>query len=71
MTCPDCSTAAVQQWHGFAAGCKGCVARAVARGPNFHASRVQGSLTRPYLDELLRTGLTHEEVRKAQEVDAT
>lgn len=70
MTCADCKAAAERPWHGFTKGCAGCHARAVSRGPNFHASRQQGSLTREYIDELLRFGLDHAQVRQAVDSDA-
>lgn len=31
MTCPDCTRAQAEPWPGHSAGCKGCVARGLAR----------------------------------------
>lgn len=63
--CTDCTHAAMGPWHGFSAGCQGCAARAVARGPNFSASRKLGNQTRRYRDELAMLGVTHEQVQSA------
>jgi hypothetical protein len=68
--CFDCHAALIGPAHGFTNGCTGCEARAVSRGPHFHASQQQGSLTREYIDELAKFNLTHAEVRQAAERDA-
>lgn len=68
--CKDCLKAAVVEWHGFSAGCQGCAARAVSRGPNYRASRTAGSLTPRYREELALLGVTHDEVKAARAADA-
>lgn len=49
MTCPACAIAAhnpdTPHQH---AGCKGCAVRALAQGPAFHRSGLDGSLAAPY-----------------------
>lgn len=70
MKCLDCSTAAERAWHGFAAGCKGCAARAVARGHNFARVRKAGQLDRTYRAELDALDVTHDEVKAAHAADA-
>lgn len=67
--CPDCVKATLGPWHGFAGGCKGCAARAVARGPNFASSRARGVMTRLYREELELLGVTHDEVREVAKAD--
>lgn len=68
--CPECIAAAAAPHWTFRGDCKGCAARAVARGPNFRDSRVKGAQTRRYRDELTQFGVTHDEVRAAHAVDA-
>jgi hypothetical protein len=70
MSCIDCHSALIGPSHGFTNGCKGCTARAISRGPNYHASQQQGSLTREYISELVKLDLTHSEIKQAQERDA-
>ena len=70
MTCPDCTTAATEAWHGFRSGCKGCAARAVSRGPNYRRCRDAGRQDRQYQGELRQLGVTHDEVRAAHRADA-
>lgn len=67
--CVDCVKAAMTVWHSFRYGCQGCAARAVARGPNFSASRKLGNQTRRYREELAMLGVTHESVLQAHAVD--
>lgn len=69
MTCPECKAAEVGPHHLFRSGCDGCKARAVARGPNFHASLRAGRLTQRYRDELVTLGVTHDEVKAARAKD--
>lgn len=68
--CADCTQAALGPWHGFRAGCKGCAARAVARGPNFYRCKAQGQQDRRYRDELELMKVTHDQVREAAKADA-
>lgn len=68
-TCPACAEARIRESHLFHAGCKGCAARAVSRGPNFHRCRDAGRQDRAYQGELRQLGVTHEEVR-AHRMDA-
>lgn len=70
MTCKDCSTATERIWHGFGAFCRGCWARGISRGPDYHRVKSAGRLDKPYLDLLQRTSVTHQEVKAAAETDA-
>lgn len=67
--CADCVKAKLGPWHGFTALCNGCAARAVARGPNYAASRKEGVLTRLYRAELELLGVTHDQVREVAKLD--
>jgi hypothetical protein len=69
MTCDACEAAHRKVWHIFHAGCKGCAARAVARGPNFHEARQTGRGGWRYRAELQQFGLTHEEVKAEAALD--
>jgi hypothetical protein len=52
--CANCEQArANPHWPRFTAQCFGCVAREIASGPAFHASRKAGSITREYRRLLL------------------
>lgn len=69
-SCPECEAVTVDRLHaGYRSGCKGCVARAVARGPDFHRCRTAGKQDRRYRDLLAAVGVTHEAVVKAAEID--
>lgn len=70
MTCPDCTRAAAELWHGFRSGCKGCRARAVARGVQFFDAKRTGKQTPAYRQQLAALGLTHAEVLQASKTDA-
>lgn len=70
MSCPDCAQAAQVMHHGFRAGCRGCCARAISRGINFHDSRKAGAQTRRYRWELEQFGVSHAEALAAFEADA-
>lgn len=68
MNCPDCQAAATDRLHaGYRSGCKGCAARAVARGPHFHRCRTAGKQDREYRALLAAVGVTHDEVVRAAE----
>lgn len=69
MTCEDCTKAAEQRWHGYSGSCKGCAARAVARGPNFAYARKTGTQNWRYRDELRLMGVTHDQVKAAHAAD--
>ena len=69
-TCPACAESSSAVSHLFHAGCKGCAARAVSRGPNFRRCRDAGRQDRAYQGELRQLGVTHEEVRAAYQGDA-
>lgn len=69
MSCPDCTAASTAMHHGFRAGCDGCRARALARGPYFFACKQAGKLNPLYLQQLERLGLTHEQVKAADAAD--
>ena len=68
--CPDCLTSAAKPHHGFQAGCLGCAARAVSRGPNYRESQKEGRQTWKYRAELAEMGVSHEQVRTAATADA-
>lgn len=67
--CTDCLAAAKRAHHGFTANCRGCCARALARGPHFRRVREAGSLDRAYRLALEQFGLDHLEVRAAAQAD--
>lgn len=70
MTCHDCTSAAANRLHaGYRSGCKGCQARAIARGPHFHRCRAAGKQDRQYRDLLAAVGVTHEQVMRAAEAE--
>jgi hypothetical protein len=69
MTCRDCTTAAERPHFGFRSGCKGCAARDVARGPDFHRCKAASRQDRQYRELLARVGLTHDEVVAAAATD--
>lgn len=49
MTCAACTTAATRPDSPlFHAACKGCAVRALAQGPQYHASGVDGALSKSY-----------------------
>lgn len=70
MICQDCEAASKVPWHGFRAGCLGCAARAVSRGPNYRRCLQAGMQDRLYRDELQLLKVTHEAVRAAAAADA-
>lgn len=70
MSCADCTNAAAKPWHGFSAGCLGCAARAVSRGPNYREAQKEGRQTRKYRGECEQLGVTHQQVLEAVRVDA-
>lgn len=67
--CPECTAAAEGPHFMFRKDCRGCEARAVARGPDFHRCRVAGKQDREYRELLAKVGLTHAQVVKAAETD--
>ncbi len=69
MSCPACTASAQAPHFGFRAGCQGCAARAVARGPDFHRCRTAGKQDKAYRALLAATGVTHEQVVTAAETD--
>lgn len=50
MTCPHCEDAKAHRLGGsrINAGCEGCIAREIARGPQFHEARKAGRMTPAY-----------------------
>lgn len=70
MTCPACQAAHARTSHLFHNGCKGCAARAIARGRKFRKSQQEGYLTNWYRRELEQFGVTHAEVREEHARDA-
>lgn len=69
MSCPDCTAAAMAPHFVFRKDCKGCEARAVARGPDFFRCRDAGKQDKEYRALLASVGLTHDEVVAAAETD--
>jgi len=69
MGCEDCTASAQAMHHGFRSGCKGCQARAAARGPAYFESKRAGRLTEPYRRILATLGLTHDQVKAAEAAD--
>ena len=69
MTCPDCTRAAEQLHHGFAARCPGCQSRAIARGPDYFRVRKAGKLDPTYQSLLDRIGADHAAVKAAAQAD--
>lgn len=69
MTCPACTAAAQRSHWEFCDGCRGCIARGVARGPHFRRCRDAGALDRGYRQQLQQVGLTHDEVKAAAAAD--
>lgn len=69
MRCEDCALCAKKPWHGFSNGCRGCVARSVARSPEYAIARREGRQTAAYRALLQRLGVTHEEARAAAKGD--
>lgn len=48
-SCPSCAKAEkVPDYPMYQAACKGCAVRAIAQGPQFHASGVDGALSASY-----------------------
>ena len=69
MSCVACQAAEVGPGDVYRNGCKGCSARQIARGPDFHRCRVAGKQDREYRELLAKVGLTHAQVVAAAEVD--
>ena len=65
MTCPDCTQAQAAEWHGFTAGCTGCVARGLAR-----IFLRRGERGRRFRMACEQAGVTEQQVRQAWAVDA-
>jgi hypothetical protein len=70
MGCADCQSALVGPHHGYTAGCGGCAARAVSRGPNYRRCLAAKAQDRKYRAELEAMNVTHEQVREAAQRDA-
>lgn len=68
--CKDCLASSIKSWHSFTAECKGCAARAVARGINYREAQAAGRQTHKYREELRLLGVSHDEVRTAATADA-
>lgn len=67
-TCRECTSAASDRLHaGYRSGCRGCQARAVARGPHFARCRAAGKQDADYRRLLAAVGVTHAEVVAAAE----
>lgn len=69
MTCPACQRAAERVSHLFEANCRGCCARAVARGQDFRRVRLAGVQDHRYRLALQQFSLTHDEVKSAAAAD--
>lgn len=68
--CPACASAKAGPSGEFRSDCLSCAARAVARSPQFHASRQAGRLLPEYRELLARIGVTHDMVKAAHAEDA-
>ena len=68
--CQACLTAALRISHEFHASCKGCAARAAARGPHFFRVRKEGRLDSEYRRMLAQFQITHDDVKRAADADA-
>ena len=69
MSCRHCTLAAERSHWEFATGCRGCIARGVARGAHFRRCRDAGALDRQYRQQLQQAGVTHDEVKSAATAD--
>ena len=69
QACPACTAAAAGPSYLFRSDCKGCAARAVARGPDFHRCRLAKTQDAKYRALLARAGVTHEAVVEASRAD--
>lgn len=69
VTCVDCEAASKALWCGFQAGCLGCAARAVSRGPNYRRCLSNGTQDRLYRAELETLHVTHAAVKEAAAAD--
>lgn len=67
--CPACIQAAERISHEFRHDCRGCCARACARGQDFQRVRKQGVQDHRYRLALQQFSLTHEEVKAAAAAD--
>lgn len=65
MSCQDCATASQVEHHGYSAGCKGCIARGLAR--IFLRKGERGRKLRMATEQ---AGVTVDQVRAAWKVDA-
>lgn len=65
MTCPDCTQARAEVWHGFSANCTGCKARGLAH--IFLRREERGRKLRMACEQ---AGVTEQQVREAWAVDA-
>ncbi len=70
LTCNDCILASQREYWGFAAGCRGCCARAAARTPHWRRVRDAGMhIDSQYRRLLTQFSLSHEQVRAAAAAD--
>jgi hypothetical protein len=67
--CKECVSAAIRPWHGFAAGCNSCMARAAARSWQYDKA-AKGQENTDYKALLTKLGLKHSEVQAARAADA-
>lgn len=67
--CPACIEAGRRPSWLFRKDCKGCEARAIARGPDFHRCSKTGKQDAAYRELLARVGVTHAQVVEAARVD--
>ncbi len=63
--CKDCTQAQAEEWHVYSAGCKGCIARGLAR--IFLRGGERGRRFRMACEH---AGMTEQQVRDAWAVDA-
>lgn len=69
MTCVACQAAEVGPGYVYRKGCKGCSARQIARGPDFHRCRLAGKQDSKYREVLASHGVTHADAVAAAEAD--
>ena len=69
--CKDCDAASKIMHHGFAVGCPGCNARAVARSPEFSEAIKTDKKWPGYLSLLGKMNVTHNQAKEAARNDRT
>jgi hypothetical protein len=70
MDCEACTLATTETCGLFHATCKGCMARMLARSPDFRESVTHGDPTPAYRTAARAFGLRHQDVIAAAKADA-